>query len=242
MSSYRHIELTDVDSTNTRAVELAMNGDIGDVWITATSQTMGKARRGREWISKTGNLYASLLLIDLVAQRNVISLPLVASIALYDAVANLIGTTDSLSIKWPNDLLLSSKKFSGILLEKGEDSHARPWTVLGFGVNCAHYPTDTDYPATSLTNEGYDISPKVLFNSLSTSMSSTLERWDYGNGISTIREDWLSRCQGLGSTIKVRLSNETLTGIFEDLDSTGRLILSTPTDKHHISAGDIFFE
>lgn len=241
-SDYRHLSFPSMPSTNTYCVELAMSGDMGDVWVTCDSQTSGRARRGRRWVSESGNLYASLLLIAPSSDTlSFSSLPLVASVALHDAITTASDNIIGLSIKWPNDLLLNGKKVSGILLERGEDSQGRVYIVLGFGVNCRHHPPDTDYPATSLLSEGYDISPSRLFSHLVSCVSDSLQRWDWGNGISHFRDNWLSRSEGLGSCIEVRLPHETLQGIFEDLDSTGRLILRTPDTVRHISSGDVFF-
>nr|WP_272211674.1 hypothetical protein [Marinicella sp. W31]MDC2877564.1 hypothetical protein [Marinicella sp. W31] len=62
--TYRHEALGNVASTNLEAMERAEAGDPGLLWITAERQSGGRARRGRNWISERGNLYASLLLVD----------------------------------------------------------------------------------------------------------------------------------------------------------------------------------
>ena len=110
--------LVDVGSTNAVALEQAVKGDKGPLWITAESQSAGRARRGRAWVSEPGNLYASLLLIDPAPQDQLATLPLVISLALHVAlVAARPELEKRLKIKWPNDLLLDGKKLSGILLE-----------------------------------------------------------------------------------------------------------------------------
>lgn len=237
---YRHISLGEVDSTNNEAIKLAMAGDAGNIWITANSQTLGKARRGRQWISKAGNLYASLLLIDFTPQTNASVLPLLAAVALYDSMAKIINNKNNLKIKWPNDLLLNNKKIAGILLEQGKDCHGRQWTVLGFGVNCLHYPQNVLHKATSFTNEGYAVLPSEIFQSLFDCTAEALANWQKYPLPENLSSQWLERCCGLGSQIEVRLANETLSGIFENLDKSGNLILQTKDETRYIAAGDVF--
>ena len=74
------------------AVEFAENGDPGQLWVTAGQQTTGKARRGRNWVSTPGNLYASLLLIDPAPADQLATLPLVVSLALHKAVVELVAS------------------------------------------------------------------------------------------------------------------------------------------------------
>ncbi|MCH7832577.1 MAG: biotin--[acetyl-CoA-carboxylase] ligase, partial [Proteobacteria bacterium] len=61
------------------------------------------------------------------------------------------------------------------------------------------------------------------------------------DGFVPIRRNWLQRCHGLGEEIEVRLDNETLKGIFTDLDEDGALVLKTADGERRITAGDVFF-
>ncbi len=240
---WRHLALAEVDSTNGQAMKLASSGDPGRLWITADSQSAGRARRGRWWDSKPGNLYASLLLIDPANEDEIATLPLVVSLALYEAIiAAVPELAERLKIKWPNDLLLDRKKLSGILLEAQFDEFGRTALVIGCGVNCRHFPDDPMYPATSLAATGFDLTPQDLFPYLAVSMAQQLRVWAQGRGFSIIRRDWLDRCQGLGRDIVARFPDHELAGKFVDLDVDGRLMLCDKIGQmHKISAADIFF-
>lgn len=243
LNGWRHLALDSVESTNKDALDFSNNGDPGNLWITAQEQTQGRARRGRSWVSKRGNLYASLLLIDPAPPENLATLPLLVSLALHKAVVSCIPEIRSrLKIKWPNDLLFDGKKLSGILLEATPDKKGRLAVIIGCGVNCKHFPDDPLYPATSLESEGLSLKPEKLFAALAISMSNELRIWAKGSGFSIIRSEWLDRAHGIGSNISARFPDRTLTGRFMDIDQEGMLLLED--DKRHvqkISAADIFF-
>lgn len=243
LDGWRHLALGQVGSTNVEAMNLASDGDLGQVWVTAERQSAGKARRGRSWISKPGNLYASLLLIDPAPADLVHGLPLVTSVALHKALCDLFPSIESdLKIKWPNDLLLKGKKVSGLLLEASVDSSGRRAVVVGCGVNCAHFPDNPMYPATSLEVEGYALPPIAVFQHFAIAMADTLRIWNRGAGMAGIQKDWLSRAKGVGELVTARFDDREITGRFEALDADGYLILVENTgQKHHISAADIFF-
>jgi BirA family biotin operon repressor/biotin-[acetyl-CoA-carboxylase] ligase len=225
-----------IDSTNLEALRAARAGARGPLWIVAKRQTAGRGRRGRSWVSEPGNLYASLLLTDSSPPEHAAQLSFVAVLALYDAVAGRIpGLASRLSVKWPNDLLIDRMKCAGILIE-GEGTAA----VIGIGVNCAHHPADTDFPATDLAAAGVRATPESLFGPLSAAMASRLRQWDRGIGFSVIRADWLARAAGLGKPIRIVLLEGERGGLFEGIDERGCLVLRLSNGTMQaIAAGDV---
>src|SRR6266849_4732305 len=148
-------------STNAEALNLARQGEHGPLWIVAERQTAGRGRRGRAWISEPGNLFASLLLTAPASPEHWPQLSLVAALAVHDAVAEVAaGLKPLIAVKWPNDLLLASAKFAGILIE-GEGAEDGV-VAIGIGVNCVSHPPITDYPATDLAAAGAMVSPTML--------------------------------------------------------------------------------
>ena len=213
-----------LDSTNAHALKLARQGERGPVWIVADRQTAGRGRRGRVWISEPGNLFATLLLTAAAPPEHRPQLSLVTALALHDAVVEIApGLKPRIAIKWPNDLLLDRAKFAGILVEgeAGEEGAV----AIGVGVNCASHPQDTGHATTHLATADISISPAVLMGPLPVKMIGRLAQWNGGEGFSTIRADWMARAAALGEEVRVRLIDGELSGIFEELDESGNLLL-----------------
>jgi BirA family biotin operon repressor/biotin-[acetyl-CoA-carboxylase] ligase len=237
----RLIERTTVGSTNADALARARTGERGPLWIVTQTQTAGRGRRGRVWVSPPGNLYTTLLLTGL-EQATVAQLSFVAALAVHDAISEQApNLAMRVSLKWPNDLLCDGKKICGVLLE-GESAAGDGATVaVGIGVNCAHHPDETEYPATDLSSSGVAMSADMLLLSLSRTMMTRLAQWKDGAGFPSVRTDWLARAEGLGRAIRVRLHDRDLAGTFDALDERGYLLLRLADGSQEaIAAGDVF--
>ena len=147
---------------------------------------------------------------------------------------------ERLSLKWPNDVLCGGAKVAGILIE-GQTLDARLAVAIGIGVNCKHHPAQTPYPATDLAAAGADVDADDLFAALSGAMLRRLQQWRRGEGFVEIRSDWLGRAGGIGGDMLVRLPDRELSGRFEALDESGRLLLRLADGTvETITAGDVF--
>lgn len=231
----------DVGSTNALCFERARAGDTGRLWIRADSQSAGRGRRGRDWASPVGNLFASLLLVDPEPSERIGELPLVAAVALAEAVDTAAGTHHLVRLKWPNDLLVDEAKLSGILLEAESLTDGRRAVVLGFGVNCVSHPPLSLYRATDLRSLGHEVTAQTLFASLASSLAARLDDWRRPAGFDTIRQAWLARAAHLGRTITVKTARDDITGTFADLDARGHLVLKQDDGTlRTLYAGDVF--
>ena len=224
-----------IGSTNADALERARAGEGGPLWITARRQTAGRGRRGRSWVSEPGNLYASLLLTDAAPPERAAELSFVAALAVHDAVSGRIpGLASRLALKWPNDCLIDGNKFAGILIE-GEGKAV----AIGIGINCAHHPSGTSFPATDLAAAGVRATPESVFAALAAAMAARIAHWNRGDGFATIRGEWLKRASGLGKTIRVALPEGEREGRFDGIDEGGRLVLRRDGAAEVIAAGDV---
>jgi BirA family biotin operon repressor/biotin-[acetyl-CoA-carboxylase] ligase len=228
-------------STNAEALRLAHRGERGPVWITAQRQTAGRGRRGNEWVSPPGNLYATLLLADPAAAERAPELSFVAALAVHDAILERApALRDALKLKWPNDVLCAGAKLAGILIES-ERIESVLAVAIGIGINCRHHPGATAYPATDLATAGADVGAESLFETLSATMSRRLIRWRRGAGFAAIRADWMVRAAGIGGEMRVRLPDREITGRGEALDERGRLLIRLADGSvQAITAGDVF--
>lgn len=227
-------------STNEEALARARAGTVGPLWIVAAQQTAGRGRRGRAWASLPGNLHATLLLTDPCPARHAAELSLMAALALHDSLSRLTAAIASrLTLKWPNDMLLDGAKLAGILVE-GEAGPPLA-TAVGIGVNCAHHPADTAYPATSLAAAGVHVTPTDLLTVLSCTILERQAQWARGDGFPSIRADWLARAAGFGRPIRVATGEQELHGCFDGIDDVGHLVLRMDDGAvRSVAAGDVF--
>jgi BirA family transcriptional regulator, biotin operon repressor / biotin---[acetyl-CoA-carboxylase] ligase len=224
-----------LDSTNEEARRLAATGERGPLWIVAREQTAGRGRRGRGWVSSRGNLFATLL--TRAAAPAAAQLAFAAGLAVGETVA-ACASNAQMTLKWPNDVLLDGKKAAGILLEAlGEDALA-----IGIGINLAHHPTDTEFPAISMTALAGSVPDwDGALQRLAGAMAAWYEVWR-GQGFAPVRTAWLARAAGLGRPIRARLEGSEMQGVFENLDEDGALLLRQETGTlTRVTAGEVFF-
>lgn len=231
--------LETVDSTNLEAKRRIETGAVQRGWLLAREQTAGYGRRGRAWFQDPGDLAATLMFqpdgpVDRYGQLSFIIALAVAS------VLDDLGLSDRTTLKWPNDVLLDDGKLAGILLEHlmGPDG---PWLLIGVGFNILGEPEGTAMrPARLADYCKPPPSSEELLASLDGAFWTLHAQWRR-SGFAPIRREWLARATRLGETITARLPNEEITGIFEDVDENGALILRIGAQKRIISAGDVFF-
>jgi BirA family transcriptional regulator, biotin operon repressor / biotin---[acetyl-CoA-carboxylase] ligase len=237
VAGYRLRVFDKIDSTNDAAFRLAAD-DASRTWVVAREQTAGRGRHGRQWQSPPGNLYASLLLVDVVPQPRVPLLGFTAGVALAHAARRLVPDASHVQLKWPNDILFDGGKLAGILIEGRSLAGGRHGIVIGFGVNCQSRPENLPYRAVALAETGArQFEPEVVLTILSEQMAIWLDT--LAQGFDAVRDAWLSLAAGLGQTIAVKTATRTVEGVFQSIDATGRLILTDRAGTHRIDAGDV---
>lgn len=228
-----------VGSTNDLAMRHLREGGADRHFVIADRQEQGRGRLGRVWISKPGNLFASLALRDPCEIQKGFQLGFVAALVIYQSLVK-IGA-QSLSLKWPNDVLMKGAKISGILIEGSKLSDGTFGAVVGTGINLADHPSDTPYPATDLATEGLAISVDAFLPHYLAEWNEMLGRFDHGRGFDVIRAAWLTYAKGLGEPISVRGQTGSREGIFTGLDKDGRLLLDENGRVSPVVAGDVSF-
>jgi BirA family biotin operon repressor/biotin-[acetyl-CoA-carboxylase] ligase len=199
----------------------------------AARQTAGRGRRGREWHSEAGNLFATLLIRPRRVRSDWAQLSFATAIAVADMMA---GFAPDITVKWPNDVLAGGRKLAGILLETTGDT-----LVIGIGVNLASHPEGTEFPAICLSALGAEPpSPKDALDLLAGNFAEWYDRWESA-GFAPIRDAWLARAAGLGSRIRARLPGKDHVGMFEGIDEHGALLLREADQLRAIAAGEVFF-
>jgi BirA family biotin operon repressor/biotin-[acetyl-CoA-carboxylase] ligase len=232
-----------LDSTNSKAYELALNGaEEGEVVI-AEAQKKGKGRLGREWFSPPFlNIYVSLILRPKIPLQQASIVTLMAAVAAADAIAKFSGLVPM--IKWPNDILLRDRKVAGLLNEIHSEADRIHFVILGIGINLnmdeEMFSKAIRNVATSLKIES---GQTVLRKDFLQSLFLELERWYemfLEEGSALILKAWRDRAQIKGKRVKVTSFGETLVGRAIDIDSDGALIVETKKrTRKRVVAGDV---
>ena len=237
----RLVRYDTIDSTNEEAKRLARAGAEEGMLVWALEQTAGRGRRGHAWASPRGNLYASLILRPESPVGRAAQLGFVAALAVGDMLDATSGGLEGLSYKWPNDVLVHGRKIAGILLESELGEREIPkFVIVGVGVNLISSPPDTEFPATSVAEQGLrPVSPARAAEEFTRYCHAWVQRWRE-EGFAPIRATWRARAISVGEAIRVRLEVATLHGRFLDIDQQGALLLENAGELQRIRAGEIF--
>lgn len=234
-AAVRRVAHEELGSTNAEALRLAEGGAADLTLVTARRQTAGRGRRGRVWTSPAGNLFASFVLRPERPTAILSQLSFVAALAVGDLLDRL-GVDGRVGFKWPNDVLIDGAKAAGILLEGGQGH-----LVAGIGVNLAHHPDDTPYPATSVAAKGGAAEVEAAVSGLASAFVTRYRAW-LADGFGPVREAWLARAVGLGREVRVTVAEGRVdSGVFSALDESGALVLTAAGESRRITAGEVFF-
>lgn len=143
-----------IDSTNIKAQELAEKGYQSGTLVVADKQESGKGRRGRSWVSPSGTgIFMTLMIKPDINPNNASMLTLVAALAVAKAITSVTG--EEALIKWPNDIVVNSKKVCGILTEMNAQFDYINHIVVGIGINVHNesFPEEISQMASSLMIE-----------------------------------------------------------------------------------------
>jgi BirA family biotin operon repressor/biotin-[acetyl-CoA-carboxylase] ligase len=211
--------------------------DLTLLW--STEQTTGRGRRERDWVSKPGNLYSTFILRPDKSAEELAQASFISPLAVADMVRTVDDSAD-VRFKWPNDVLLNGKKIAGILLEAGHINNGScEWIVAGCGVNLAHFPPDTRYPAGSIAEElGNDIEVETALTVYAEAFLRWHQTWTT-SGFDPLKTAWLKRAHVVGDTLEINTGAEVISGDFAGLGDTGELLLQGKNDIRSISAGDV---
>jgi BirA family biotin operon repressor/biotin-[acetyl-CoA-carboxylase] ligase len=226
------IELFDcLPSTNREAVQLAQAEVEHGTVVVADSQTAGRGRLSRSWFSPAGaNLYCSVVLRTARPPERLTEwlswLPLVSALAAAEAIEQV--SSIHVSVKWPNDLLISERKVGGILCESGTGTRSGPFQIIGIGVNVNidrnDWPADLRASATSIWDERKIVVDRNrLLAQLLHELEQCLDELAI-HGTSRLALAYHQRCATIGHRVQATLANgEVLVGLAEGVGQDGSL-------------------
>ena len=215
-----------IDSTNEEAKRQALRGAPNGSLFIAEQQSGGKGRLGRVWASPEGTgLWFSILLRPDSIPKQITSLTLLAGLA----VCNSIRTCTSCPamIKWPNDVVIGSKKVCGILTEMAAEVDRVDYVVIGIGININHtsFPEELQTKATSLQLEtGHSVRRIELLQETLRQFERLLENQKM-NSSDTLLSQYRQLCVSLNRRVGFTRNKQMLTGTAVDISPEGELIV-----------------
>jgi BirA family biotin operon repressor/biotin-[acetyl-CoA-carboxylase] ligase len=233
-------------STNDIIEKLALDGVAEGVVVFAESQTKGRGRLGRTWVSpaKKG-LWLSVLLRPRLRPVEATQLTVAAAAALARAIQSETGLAPD--IKWPNDLLLGGRKVAGILTEMSAELDRVNHVIVGVGLDVNHAAADFAPElrklATSLRLEcGRPVERPALAAAVLQELDNDYARVCSG-AFAALADEWEARCTTIGQNVTIRLGERRVQGRAESLDDDGALLVRTEHGRiERIIGGDVTVE
>ncbi len=230
------------DSTNRVAMELAYAGEEEGAVILAEEQTAGRGRAGRKWHSESGmGIYVTVLLRPRLSPVHAPLLTMLAGLSLHSAI--LAQTGLNAELKWPNDILVQSKKLGGILTEMHAEPSQVRFVIVGIGlnVNQEKFPAELSSIATSLrTESGKPHSRLELLVRLLREFETDYNRF-LKEGPSYVVERFADVSQfANGKRVRVDTGRDTYTGRTAGLSADGLLLVKKDDGETvTVVAGDV---
>jgi BirA family biotin operon repressor/biotin-[acetyl-CoA-carboxylase] ligase len=233
--------LDETTSTNAVAFNLAQAGAPHGAVVLAEAQSAGRGRHGRQWYSPPGsNLYCSILLRPSVPGEFRTLwfswMPLLSALAAARAVQVVAGLRPAL--KWPNDILLGSRKVGGVLCESSGLGTPPLVIVVGIGLNVnispEAFPENLRLQATSIAYEaGQPFDRSAILGALLSELEVRYETLASGR-FADLQQEYLLRCSTTGAQVRVSFaSGETLEGRADSIGPDGALrIIPHPSEAH----------
>ena len=221
-----------IDSTMTEASRLAAEGCASGTVVVAEEQTAGQGRLGRTWHSEPGSgLYASIVLRYSFAPSDLPVVTLALGLATVDAIAKTTGL--ACDLRWPNDVLIQSKKCAGILAQMEGSA-----IIAGIGINVNHeqFPDELSSIATSLriASGGREYSREDLLTELIFSVESYCALLEKQGREPILKMFARASSFVSGRRVDVDLGSSVVRGTTAGLNDSGFLILRTDDGSENV--------
>lgn len=221
----------ETESTNIIAREIA--GSVGEgTVVIAESQTGGRGRMGRKWISPEGGIWLSIIIKPKIQPLYASRITLLAGVSVAKTIR---GYGLAAKIKWPNDVLINGKKVCGILTEIEAEIDLIDFCVVGIGIDAnvdtESFPEEFRETSTSLKKElGSEIDRVEFVQRLLGEFESLYLKFQK-DGFSPILEEWRNMSATIGEWVKITTQARTIYGEAIGVDSEGALVLETGDGK-----------
>lgn len=239
-----------VDSTNTLARELSVKGVKNGSVVISDYQEKGRGRNGKIWTSPCGcNIYMSIILKPKFSPEVAQGMTILTAVSVADAIVEV--TSLKPQIKWPNDILIDSKKVSGILTEMSTQNMIIEHIIVGIGMNVNLEEKDIEDGikniATSLLIESKKINGSSSLINRNKLIISILNKFDkyyemfLSTGLSSVLQYYQKYFVMIGKEIEINIKDKRVKGQVVGIDSKGALLLKTGENElETVVSGEIY--
>ena len=230
----------EIDSTNLRGHQMAAAGSPEGTVLVAEYQTSGKGRQGRGWYATKGEyILMSLILRPIIATDAIHLITLLTAVVVIEAIQSFLKLSDlpglDLHVKWPNDIMINSKKVAGILTESKSKGKAVVYLVVGIGINVNQTFTGNRYElgkdATSLRSELLQTLDRELL------LRILIKKYDVyylrasADDFRTVVQEWKKYWEDKYKQIKINDGKVSVAGVVQDIAHDGKLLIKTEMGK-----------
>jgi BirA family biotin operon repressor/biotin-[acetyl-CoA-carboxylase] ligase len=229
-----------IGSTNDEAKRLAQAGAPEGLLVLADTQTAGRGRQGRPWLTPPGTALAlSLVLRPALAAEHAARVTMLAGVAVCEALEQTAGVPAAL--KWPNDVLIDGRKAGGILVESALSGTRLDYLVLGIGLNvsAAPPPEAVLFPATAVAAAaGRPVDRLALLRAILTRLAHHYP--DLAPTSPRLPAAWRSRLLWLGERVVAQSPQGHYDGTVTGAADDGALLIRLDGGEvRRIVAGDV---
>ena len=223
LNNWQIFVLKKVNSTMDEIKKECYQSDLNTL-LMAYTQTSGRGRNNRRWVSNLGNLFLSIKLNSLKIS-NPLMLNYIIGIVVHDTIKSFVSKNTNLYIKWPNDLLVNKKKIAGILIDSISKGNKISELYAGIGINTKIAPQNLDYETTCLKSENpIKISRRKILNKL-TFYFNYWESVFKDKNFVHITDCWMDRSLPINSKISFKNNKNIINGIYKGINETGSIRL-----------------
>ncbi len=230
----------EIDSTNTYLRDQARSGAPDGLVAVADHQSAGRGRLDRRWEAPPGaSLLLSVLFRPTLQAAELHLCTAAVALAGVQACTEIAGV--EASIKWPNDLMAGPHKLAGVLAEAEFSGSAVTWVVIGIGINVA-WPGPPGVGGTCLDEQRAPETPvdrSELLDGLLTALAPRRAQLETPEGRRQLAADLRARCTTLGQRVRVELAADVVSGLAQEIDDAGHLVVLTEAGPRTVTAGDV---
>jgi BirA family biotin operon repressor/biotin-[acetyl-CoA-carboxylase] ligase len=215
-----------IGSTNDEVIKQAKRGAKEGLVVVSDRQLQGRGRQGRSWESFLPlGLYMTVLLRPKWLVANPQQLAILSSLSTAEALFQMGLKT--VAIKWPNDIVVATKKLGGILIEIDRDEGGEWFAAIGIGINLnqqrIHFSESLQGKATSFYLE---TGKKVRRVELLIEILSRLDR-NLQRSFGAIKSSWEKRIVLLNEKVTFEVNGQKIVGRMKGIDETGCLLIES---------------